>query len=126
MEKDREFPEWIVTKALAGYLDVDKCSALYAERMDWLFGLKAQTASGEKLPIWKLCGFNWKEAADGGAEKSLASDNMKKISAEDFKLFRSAFADFAFWTSNRDMRRERLSLSVSETAFRQSATSITY
>jgi hypothetical protein len=107
MDEQKEFSEWMVTKSLAkylGYLDATKSSTPHADRVSWLFGLDAQTPSGKRSPISKLCGFPRGEGVDGGPEKSLVSTDRNDIPAEELKLFRSLFADFGFWTSSRDMQ----------------------
>ena len=97
--RDRDFPEWMVTQALAAYLG--KRGNEDRQRMLWLFALKAQTPDGDRS-ISDMCGFEWAaEKISGGAEVSFKEDDKGKLSPDEFKKkYWTITPDFRYWTKD--------------------------
>jgi hypothetical protein len=96
----KQFYEWMVTKALSEYLDEAR---EHNERMKWLFSLDAETGPGVSKPLHELCGFDW----DGGRVTGRAEVpfgargtdmDMGEIPPEEFnKRFHGYTPDFRYW-----------------------------
>jgi hypothetical protein len=97
-EEQREFREWMVTQALAKYLESQA-----PERMDWFFKLPAETPSGTRT-LAELCGFSWQSGkVEGGAEDAFKEEDRGKIPLEEFKkTYWTTAADFRYWTQGRE------------------------
>lgn len=97
MSTSREFPEWMVTQALAAFLKKD------ANRAVWLFDLPAETRQQDRKRISELCGFHWQPGeADGESESVLKAQDRGEIPEPDFKtLYLWKTADFRYWTKDR-------------------------
>lgn len=93
----KQFHEWMVTKALAAYLD--KNSKEYPQRMKWLFRLEAETREGPRN-IEKLCGFAW----DKGEEVSGKHEETFKDNPDDRGNMPSAEFRKAYWGITPDFR----------------------
>lgn len=103
----KEFPEWMVTQALAAYLD--ERGKEYHQRMNWLFNLQAETPDGHRS-LCDLCGFACADGkASGGGEESFKdnNDDRGKMPSVDFrKTYLGITPDFRYWT--RDQHQQLL------------------
>jgi hypothetical protein len=102
----KDFPEWMVTQALASYLGVRRNEN--STRMAWLFGLEVETPNGN-YEVKRLCGFDWaKDEVSGGAEESFKEgkdDNGDRgnILVDDFrKIYLTITPDFRYWPNRRE------------------------
>lgn len=95
----KEFPEWMITQALAEHLKDET-------EIAWLFERTAVTDNTSEMRISELCGFPWKpRETDGEAESVLKPRDRGEISESDFtKLYLWKTADFRYWT--RDKARQ--------------------
>jgi hypothetical protein len=97
----KDFPEWMVTQALAAHLgSKDKPNPA---AMEWLFHLDADTPDGSSK-LRDLCGFDWTQGGVvGGPEESFKEgDDRGSISPEDFKkIYWTTAPDFRYWTEHR-------------------------
>ena len=97
MNIQQEFPEWMITKALAAFLQKD------GRRAAWFFDLKATTLGGSHS-LSELCGFKWQEDEVKGAAESVLTmdDRGAAIPEEDFRRrFWGRTPDFRYWTEGR-------------------------
>jgi hypothetical protein len=96
----KDFHEWMVTKALAAHLG--NKGEEHPTRMRWFFELAANTPKGT-FTLAELCGFAWNpEEIDGGAEKSFKNSDRGNLSTDDFKEYLTIAPDFRYWTKSRD------------------------
>ncbi|MGB2633263.1 MAG: hypothetical protein WAM58_04940 [Candidatus Acidiferrum sp.] len=93
---ERDFHEWMVTKALAAHLGTKGNED--PQRMAWLFDLEASTPSGA-AKLSNLCGFEW-EAGEilGGAELTFKDADRGNLSSYDFEKYLAITPDFRYWT----------------------------
>jgi hypothetical protein len=98
---EKDFPEWMVTRALASYLGAK--GSENAQRMAWLFSLEAETAAGGRQ-LSRLCGFDWTAGeVEGGPEESFKDTpgDRGKMSAEGLKgTYWTITPDFRYWTKS--------------------------
>ena len=99
--RHRDFPEWMVTQALAAYLG--ERGKEDREGMAWLFALKAETLDGDHRSISDMCGFEWAaEKISGGTEVSFKEDDKGKLPLDEFKKkYWTITPDFRYWTKDR-------------------------
>src|SRR6202050_4395205 len=97
---DRDFHEWMVTKALAAHLGTKGNED--PQRMAWLFDLEASTPSGA-AKLSHLCGFGW-EAGEilGGAEESFKEADRGNLPSDDFRKYLTITPDLRYWNEKRD------------------------
>jgi hypothetical protein len=95
---DRDFHEWMVTKALAAHLGTKGNE--HPQHMSWLFDLEASTPHGVSK-LGDLCGFQW-EAGEilGGAELTFKDADRGNLSSYDFEKYLAITPDFRYWTKN--------------------------
>jgi hypothetical protein len=105
-ENQKDFPESMVTQALASYLGVKGNEN--AQRMAWLFGLGAETPDGS-CELSRLCGFKWAAGeVDGGPEESFKDSKIGygdrgNIPVDEFKkVYWTITPDFRYWTKKRE------------------------
>jgi len=105
----KDFPEWMVTQALASYLGAEGSEK--TQRMAWLFDLDAQTSSGV-CKLRELCGFTWAPGeVGGGAEKSFKDKGEDRdrgnIAVDDFKkIYLTITPDFRYWKPKGEKQKQ--------------------
>src|SRR6202050_3451939 len=97
---DRDFHEWMVTKALATHLGAKGHEDPH--RMEWLFDLEASTPSGA-AKLSHLCGFEWVAGqVFGGAEESFKEADRGNLPSDDFRKYLTITPDLRYWNEKRD------------------------